>query len=58
MVAVPGVVTIGLVLLEFGAAVLSSWMVLPVVVAVIVTVLAAAGCVLEQPRWRWLIRRR
>jgi hypothetical protein len=58
MVAVPGVVTIGLVLLEFGAAVLSSWMVLPVVAAVVVTVLAAAGCVLEQRRWRWLIRRR
>jgi hypothetical protein len=58
MVAVPGPVTIGLVLLEFGAAVLSSWMLLPVAAAVGVTVLALAGIVLERPRWRWLMHRR
>ena len=55
VVAVPGVVTILLVLLQLVAAVVASWFAWPVAVAVVVTVLAAACVVTEQPRWRWLL---
>jgi hypothetical protein len=57
MVAVPGWVTIGLVLLQLVAAVVSAWALWPVWAAVAVCVLAAATLVTEQPRWRWLARR-
>lgn len=54
VVAVPGVVTILLVLMQLVAAVVASWIAWPLVVAVVVTVLAVACVVTEQPRWRWL----
>jgi hypothetical protein len=55
-VAVPGVVTIGLVLLQLVAAVVASWYAWPHWAAAIVTGLAVACVILEQPRWRWLRR--
>ncbi|MFK4087750.1 hypothetical protein ACI2LF_26805 [Kribbella sp. NPDC020789] len=57
LVAVPGVVTIGLVLLQLVAAVVASWIAWPLPVACIVTALAIACVVTEQPRWRWLASR-
>lgn len=57
-VAVPGWVTVAMVLLELGAAVVSSWALWPAWAAVCVCVLAAAALVTEQPRRRWLLRRR
>jgi hypothetical protein len=56
MVAVPGWVTIGLVLLQVVAAVVSAWALCPVWAAVCVSVLAAVTVVTEQPRRRWLLR--
>lgn len=56
-VAVPGWVTVGLVLLQLGAAVAASWALMPVFAAAAVTVLAAAVLVTEQPRWRRLLCR-
>ncbi|WP_441248566.1 hypothetical protein [Kitasatospora sp. McL0602] len=53
-VAVPGWGTIGLVLMELAAAVAASWAVWPKPVAVLVTLLALACTVTEQPRWRQL----
>ncbi len=53
-VAVPGFVTILLVLLQLVAAVAASWIAWPIAVAVVVSVLAVACVVTEQPRWRWL----
>jgi hypothetical protein len=55
-VAVPGWVTIVLVVMELAAAVISSWYVWPTWAAVLVTILAAACLVTEQPRWRWLLK--
>ncbi|AUY51869.1 hypothetical protein [Streptomyces sp. CB01881] len=55
LVAVPGAVTIGLVVLQLAAAVVSSWLAWPAPVAVVVTVLAAACAVTEVPRWRGLL---
>ncbi|MFB6831948.1 hypothetical protein [Streptomyces hydrogenans] len=55
IVAVPGRVTILLVLLQLAAAVLSSWAAWPSWAAVIVTVLAAATLVTERRRWTWLL---
>ena len=57
VVAVPGVVTVLLVLLQLVAAVVAAWFAWPTVVAVVVSVLAAACVVTEQPRWRWLLSR-
>ncbi|WUD71929.1 hypothetical protein OG937_09605 [Streptomyces sp. NBC_00510] len=54
IVPVPGAVTVALVLLQLGAAVVSSWAAWPTPVAVLVGVLAAATVVAEIPRWRWL----
>ncbi|WP_055586532.1 hypothetical protein [Peterkaempfera griseoplana] len=54
MVAVPGLVTIALVLLQLAAAVIASWAAWPAWLAVPVTLLAAVCLVLEQPRWRAL----
>ncbi|WP_329564012.1 hypothetical protein [Kitasatospora sp. NBC_01266] len=55
LVPIPGWGTIGLVLLELGAAVAGAWVIWPAVVAVLVTVLAAACAVAELPRWRRLL---
>ncbi|MFC9674829.1 hypothetical protein [Streptomyces sp. NPDC056949] len=55
LVAVPGSVTILLVLLQFGAAVISAWLAWPVWSAVLVSLLAAASLVTERRRWRWLV---
>lgn len=55
-IAVPGWVTILLVLIQLVAAVVSSWSVWPTWAAVIVSVLAITCLVTEQPRWRWLLR--
>ncbi|WP_153533917.1 hypothetical protein [Actinomadura macrotermitis] len=56
IVAVPGWVTVGLVLLQLGAAVAASWAAWPVWAAVPVSVLCAVVVVTELPRWRWLLR--
>ncbi|MFC4017334.1 hypothetical protein ACFOW4_05170 [Micromonospora sp. GCM10011542] len=58
LVAVPGLVTIALVVLLLVAAMVSAWLVWPSVAAVMVTVLAVATVVAELPRWRWLAGRR
>jgi hypothetical protein len=54
IVAVPGPVTIALVLVQLAAAVVAAWVAWPAFAAVPVTVLAAITVVLELPRWRWL----
>ena len=54
IVAVPGWVTILLVVLQLVAAVVSSWLAWPAWAAIAVSVLAAATVVTEQRRWRWL----
>jgi len=58
LVPVPGAVTIGLVLLHLGAAVIFSWAAWPTWAAVAVTLLAAASLIAEQPRWRHLLAAR
>lgn len=55
IVAVPGYVTIALVLLQLVAAVVASWLAWHPVAAVIVSALALATVVTELPRWRWLL---
>ncbi|MGW1948951.1 hypothetical protein ACWCRC_32100 [Streptomyces sp. NPDC001940] len=55
LVPVPGSVTILLVLLQFGAAVVSAWLIWPVWAAVLVSLLATASLVTERLRWRWLL---
>ncbi|BFV60980.1 hypothetical protein KCMC57_up60840 [Kitasatospora sp. CMC57] len=55
IIAVPGWVTILLVLLQLAAAVASSWLAWPAWAAVPVTVLATATLVTENRRWRWLL---
>jgi hypothetical protein len=55
IVAVPGGVTILLVLLQLVAAVVSVWWLFPAWAAVLVSVLAASTLVTELPRWRWLL---
>ncbi len=55
IIAVPGWVTILLVLLQLAAAVASSWLAWPVWAAGPVTLLAAATVVTERRRWRWLV---
>jgi hypothetical protein len=57
MVPAPGPVTVGLVLLQLVAAVVSSWLAWPAPVAAVVTALAGLTVVLEVPRWRWLLGR-
>ncbi|WP_123666082.1 hypothetical protein [Actinocorallia herbida] len=58
IVAVPGWVTVLLVLLQLVAAVVSSWVVWPGWVAAGVAVLAVAALCAELSRWRWLLARR
>lgn len=55
IVAVPGWVTVLLVLLQLVVAVICSWSVWPARAAVLVTVLAAATVVTERRRWTWLL---
>ena len=55
IVAVPGAVTIALVLLQVVAAVVAAWAAWHVFAAVLVSVLAVVTVVLELPRWRWLV---
>ena len=57
MVAVPGVVTILLVLLQLVAAVVSSWVVWPTWAAIIVSAMAVVCVFTERERWRWLLSR-
>jgi hypothetical protein len=56
IVAVPGWATIGLVVAQLAAAVVSSWLAWPAWAAVAVSLLAAGTLVTERARWRWLIR--
>ncbi|MDK0521967.1 hypothetical protein [Streptomyces sp. ML-6] len=55
IIAVPGRVTILLVLLQLAAAVVFSWLAWPSWAAVPVTLLAAATLVTERRRRRWLV---
>ncbi|MFF2776037.1 hypothetical protein ACFVU3_14120 [Streptomyces sp. NPDC058052] len=55
LVPVPGAVTIGVVLLHLVAAVVSSWAAWPAWAAIVVTALATASLIAEQPRWRGLL---
>lgn len=55
VVAVPGYVTIGLVVLQLLAAVLAAWAAWPLLVALLVWVLVLATVHAELPRWRRLI---
>lgn len=55
IIPVPGIVTIGMVLMEVGAAVLAAWVVLPGWAATATAVLAVACLITEQPRWRRLL---
>ncbi|MFJ8129258.1 hypothetical protein [Streptomyces hydrogenans] len=55
IVAVPGRVTILLVLLQPTAAVVPSWAAWPSWAAVTVTALAVATLVTERRRWIWLL---
>lgn len=55
-VAVPGWVTILLVVLTMVAAVVSAWVAWYPLAAAAVSVLVAATVVTELPRWRWLTR--
>jgi hypothetical protein len=57
VVAVPGYVTIAIVLLQLVAAVVASWFAWPKPIAVVVTVLAIACVFTERRRWRWLLTR-
>lgn len=56
-VAVPGIVTVLLVLLQLAAATVAAWVIWPWWIATAVTLLCAAAVVTEQPRWRALLRR-
>ncbi|WP_433683226.1 hypothetical protein [Nocardia sp. CA-119907] len=56
LVPVPGWVTIALVVLQVVAAVISTWVLLPTWIAVLVQVLAVLTVIAELPRWRWLWR--
>ncbi|MGF1427648.1 hypothetical protein [Kitasatospora sp. LaBMicrA B282] len=56
-VPIPGWGTIGLVLMELGAAVAGAWLLWPAWAAVPVTLLVGACLVTEQPRWRRLMGR-
>jgi hypothetical protein len=56
VVAVPGWVTIGLVVLQLGVAAVAAWVAWPVGVAIVVWVLVVACVVAELPRWRRLLK--
>lgn len=56
VIAVPGWVTIAMVLAELAGAVIAAWMLFWPWAAVLVTALAVATCYTELPRWRRLLR--
>ncbi|WP_220447993.1 hypothetical protein [Nonomuraea diastatica] len=58
IVAVPGHVTIALVVLHVVAAVAAAWAAWHAAAAALVSVLAVVTVALELPRWRWLLSRR
>ncbi|MFG3436781.1 hypothetical protein ACGF0J_06005 [Nonomuraea sp. NPDC047897] len=58
IVAVPGFVTILLVVLQLVAAVAGAWTAWSAVAGGAVALLAAVTAVVEVPRWRWLLSRR
>ncbi|MFG3706480.1 hypothetical protein ACGF7U_17365 [Micromonospora sp. NPDC047670] len=55
VVAVPGHVTIGLVLLHMVAAVVASWLAWPLPAAIAVWILVTASFLAELSRWRRLV---
>ncbi|WP_327701644.1 hypothetical protein OG530_06720 [Streptomyces decoyicus] len=55
IIAVPGWITVLLVLLQLAAAVTSSWLAWPVWAAAPVTVLATVALITERRRWHWLV---
>ncbi|MRH87276.1 hypothetical protein GFY24_07335 [Nocardia sp. SYP-A9097] len=55
LIPVPGIVTIGLVVLQLAAAVISSWLAWQPWLAIVVTALALVTTLAELPRWRWLL---
>ncbi|MFF2079685.1 hypothetical protein ACFVXG_33625 [Kitasatospora sp. NPDC058162] len=57
VVAVPGWVTVLMVLAELAGAVAAAWLLFPRWAAVLVTVLTLACCGTELPRWRRLLSR-
>ncbi|WP_330179993.1 hypothetical protein OHB26_26690 [Nocardia sp. NBC_01503] len=56
LIAVPGTVTIALVVLQLVAAVTSAWAAWYPWLAVLITALALATVIAELPRWRWLLK--
>ncbi len=55
IVAVPGTITIGLVVLQLSAALISTWVAWPPSLAILVTALTVVTVLAEVPRWRWLL---
>ena len=55
IVAVPGWVTIGWVVMLFAAALVGSWFAWPLWATILVAVLVAVAVVVELPRWRRLM---
>lgn len=55
LVAVPGYVTVALVLVQFAAALIASWYLQPWF-GFVVLWLVLIGVAAELPRWRWLLR--
>jgi hypothetical protein len=55
LVPVPGPVTIALNVLQFIAALVSSWIAWPTVVNTAVTLLVVAAAISQLSRWRWLL---
>ncbi|WP_153349109.1 hypothetical protein [Nocardia aurantia] len=54
-VAVPGVVTVAMMVVEFAAAAISPWFVWWPAIGVAVLVLVVAAVLAGLPRWRWLL---
>jgi hypothetical protein len=55
LVPVPGPVTIALNVVQFIAALVSSWIAWPTVVNTAVTLLVVAAAISQLSRWRWLL---
>jgi hypothetical protein len=54
-IAVPGLVTIAMMLLEFAAAAVSPWFIWHPAIAAVILLLVVAAIVAGLPRWRWLL---
>ncbi|WP_019929915.1 hypothetical protein [Nocardia sp. BMG111209] len=54
-VAVPGAVTITMMVVEFAAAAISVWFIWWPAIGVVVLLLVVAAVVAGLPRWRWLL---